>query len=929
MKRVLSFLLTLVLVGGMLSAALPTLAEESTGPKAPTSLVYRLDQVGGGMADGVVSVTLPKGHKADAVYLYWADDEGKLEGFSSLTPIKVSGNVVNHRMVAGSFIPFGATRLLAYTYSAGLGFSSECASFRLPQGAAVSEEALGELFMEFQSVSDPHVTAEDTGREHTRDNFRIMLEDVVKVSPGTIGVFCNGDNVNSATDADYEAFTKIYDAVKDVPSLYVGFGNHELFRFGTPVPTGQFSNMKNAYVKFMDRFTPEDATFSAGDRFSSLSFTFDRNGYKFIFLGTDVCDQNNQSLNANTLAWLEAELQESAEAAPNVPIFIITHQPMHDTTAGTFSGSSKYKKGADYGAVTDDTDPHLRKILSKFPQVILFAGHTHFDMNSTGIYYVQDNSLPHLFGTSSVSLAASTYNTLIGESGKTGEGYYVYVYGDKVLVRGRNFINGEWIASAQFMVDLSDEGLATPAAKHVKAPMYGSIPTLSVEGNQIHGTIECHLPVNSNANMIAMFFSSADEGIISDQPIATHNVNYKSSGTYDVDVLATIPENADYIAIYSYSEELGWSVDCDVINVSTNTKGGGAPATGTFSMNKYSFTEGEPIYVTAHQDQGSSWIGIRNVASSDYRTWNYWNVKDVGIGTAVDITKDHAAFGRDYVALTPGVYEIGWINGSGFLASKTPENTTTFVIHEASSNVSPSGAIKTDKTLYRLGEPIYVTATKGTDTDWVAMQLKSLTTGSRLWYYLKVSGVNQAFDITTQSNYKGTSGADYKFARLEAGEYEIGWIPADKTTFQSGKTAENLVTITILNVPAPKQLGAPQLTVSSNTDLMALTAKIAEAEKLRETHYTAESWQAFVPVLDAARKLLEGAEPTQEAADQATAALTAAIAALVRYTGEVTSETQPQEPTEKKGCGSSIGALPMVLMAALAPIVIKKKRKNQ
>ena len=320
MKRVLSFLLTLVLVGAMLSAALPTLAKESTGPKAPISLVYRLDQVGGGMADGVVSVTLPKGHKADAVYLYWADDEGKLEGFSSLTPIKVSGNVVNHRMVAGSFIPFGATRLLAYTYSVGLGFSSECASFRLPQGAAVSEEALGELFMEFQSVSDIHVTAENTGREHTRDNFRIMLEDIVKVSPGSVGVISNGDNVNGATDADYTTFAEIYDAVKDAPDLFLAFGNHELFRYGTPVPSGQFSTMKSAYVKFMDRFTPADAAFSAGDRFSSLSFTFEKNGYKFIFLGTDVCDQNNQSLNANTLAWLEAELQESADRKIENPL---------------------------------------------------------------------------------------------------------------------------------------------------------------------------------------------------------------------------------------------------------------------------------------------------------------------------------------------------------------------------------------------------------------------------------------------------------------------------------------------------------------------------------------------------------------------------------------------------------------------------------
>jgi len=342
-------------------------------------------------------------------------------------------------------------------------------------------------------------------------------------------------------------------------------------------------------------------------------------------------------------------------------------------------------------------------------------------------------------------------------------------------------------------------------------------------------------------------------------------------------------------------------------------------------MNKYSFTEGEPIYVTAHQDQGSSWIGIRNIASSDYRTWNYWYIKDVGIGTAVDITKDHAAFKRDYVNLEPGVYEIGWINGSAFLSDKTPENTTTFVIHPKDTNVSPSGAIKTDKSLYRVGEPIYVTATKGTDADWVAMQLKNVTSGSKLWYYLKISGVNQAFDITKQANFKGTSGSDYKFAKLEAGVYEIGWIPSDKTTFQSGKTAENLVTITVVNVASPQKIGVPQFTVTPNTDLFALIAKIAEAEKLRETHYTAASWQGFASALEAAKQLRESVEPTQESVDQATASLVAAIAALERYTGEV--DPPADDDTSKKGCRGSIGALPLALTLSLAPTVIKKKKK--
>jgi hypothetical protein len=33
------------------------------------------------------------------------------------------------------------------------------------------------------------------------------------------------------------------------------------------------------------------------------------------------------------------------------------------------------------------------------------------------------------------------------------QGLYVQVYGDKVLVRGRDFVTGQWVASAQFVVN--------------------------------------------------------------------------------------------------------------------------------------------------------------------------------------------------------------------------------------------------------------------------------------------------------------------------------------------------------------------------------------------------------------------------------------------------------------------------------------------
>lgn len=53
------------------------------------------------------------------------------------------------------------------------------------------------------------------------------------------------------------------------------------------------------------------------------------------------------------------------------------------------------------------------------------------------------------------------------------EGYYIRVYEDKVAVLGRNFITGEWVSSAQFIVNLSgggEEEATTPSETTTASP---------------------------------------------------------------------------------------------------------------------------------------------------------------------------------------------------------------------------------------------------------------------------------------------------------------------------------------------------------------------------------------------------------------------------------------------------------------------------
>ena len=92
-------------------------------------------------------------------------------------------------------------------------------------------------------------------------------------------------------------------------------------------------------------------------------------------------------------------------------------------------------------------------MLGKYPEAILFSGHSHWVLNSPHTMRLRDDQLCTIFNTSS---GGYTWDDACNETNKglVGcEGYYFYGYGDKVVARGRDFLAGKWIASAQFVVE--------------------------------------------------------------------------------------------------------------------------------------------------------------------------------------------------------------------------------------------------------------------------------------------------------------------------------------------------------------------------------------------------------------------------------------------------------------------------------------------
>jgi len=411
-------------------------------PKAPTSATYELKNATDGMADGTLTINLPDGHNAEDIYMWWGNDSGKLDGYTMLARFKVTGNTTVKEMTANTIIPNGATKLLIYTYNDIGGISENCYELALPEGAASSEN-FGELLSEFQIISDTHIKG-DANDTYSK-NFLSMLNDIVKNSPNSEGIFVVGDNVDRGDKPEYWTyFENLYKSVKNAPPMYLGIGNHEYS--GVSFENGLSSFLQ--HVKLPDGTTPETQNYDCWV-----------NGYHYVFIGSTVAARDAVFTKAQ-MEWLEDTLNKNRNGQP---IFLFLHQPMLDTVSGSSAAEG-------WSNVTNPT--MLKDVLDKFPEVLMFNGHTHWTLDSDNCMYDGKGETASIFNTASVAYLWQSYDIPTGERLDGSQGYYIQIYKDKVLVRGRDFVTGEWVSSAQFVVeyDVEDDPTTDPEISDTLAP---------------------------------------------------------------------------------------------------------------------------------------------------------------------------------------------------------------------------------------------------------------------------------------------------------------------------------------------------------------------------------------------------------------------------------------------------------------------------
>ncbi len=392
------------------------------------SVTYKMDDKNDGYANGTVTIEADSAdiNGADCV-MYWADSFGKpLEGYTALAKFRLTGEVTVHEMYDYTIIPEGAKSLIAYKSVAGE-LSGKPVMTNLPKGCNYILEDNHNI--EFQLISDIHIRAEDN---HVHNiHFNQMLADVRKNSPDSIGIFVNGDITDNGQRVQYEKLVSMYNTANsdgDLPNVHISIGNHDWY-------AGNIGNRFQQYVKKLNGSLLQQPR--------KVYYHEEVAGYNFIFLGGENSG-HEANLSKTQLKWFDDLMKDLTQKDPEKPVFVLLHQPLKDTVAGTLPGHG-------WHGVKDEQN--LRDVLKKYDQIIIAGGHSHWELNSEANMYPGDDNMSVAVNTASVAYLWSSYNIASGEHADGSNGYFVRVYDDKVVFLGRDFENQRYISSAMFVVE--------------------------------------------------------------------------------------------------------------------------------------------------------------------------------------------------------------------------------------------------------------------------------------------------------------------------------------------------------------------------------------------------------------------------------------------------------------------------------------------
>lgn len=377
-----------------------------------------------GYAEGTVKLTVESNGDYN---LYWADDNGELNGYSSIKLEScTAGKSYDVPFGNHTVIPKGATRMIALN-----GSGIQVAQYVLPENKKLKA---GKLLYTFNSYSDIHIDKDVNGVFYKKASQRLANALAYGVKMNTDFIVTSGDSVTNASgpDAEWEEYERLLSESDYVNPIWESDGNHEL-RF-----------KQTTGIKAFVRATGTDSTttnFDANKPYYSM--VEKSTGDIFIFMALEKKGNASEldEFSDAQMNWVENLVRNNYNKGVN--IYIVEHAPIYGFGAGDRMSHPFYKAhlSENYSSTV-----RFKNLLKNYPKLIWMSGHTHLDLTENYNYSNENNTACHMIHNPAVagttmgdtSTNELIYKTKAGEVGFNSQGYYVEVYENEVVYYGAN-----------------------------------------------------------------------------------------------------------------------------------------------------------------------------------------------------------------------------------------------------------------------------------------------------------------------------------------------------------------------------------------------------------------------------------------------------------------------------------------------------------
>lgn len=422
-------------------------------PVSAAEIVYNFENEVSGSAAGTVTVKARSGEYE----LYWGDEDGK----------KLSEDVSGYTVYYSEFatveanepetiqvftaIPEGAETVLAYK------LGSLAGKMDIPENKITD---FGEKIYSFGSLSDVHFN---------RYNGSLSGDDACLTFPNALnffeamGVSMVGISGDISADGERDAFEK-YNSIAsayDFP-VYTCTGNHDVSSDFTKdnwqelMNTGVYGDVK------------ADGVADVAD--NGMDFVYipaDGNGDVFIFLSQyqwDYGEAHSRILEDRQLDWLEAQLEKYKDETVFLYFHTFLNNPVEGENLYMGEGNLENNAGRHYDLpFTEGCADEVRfeAMMDKYENVVFFNGHSHWaydmqELNPNLNIADYDGEYATMVHVSSVSSPRRTTANIDDSSEnymRSSEGMYVEVYEDKIVFTACEFLKGQFLSYATYVVE--------------------------------------------------------------------------------------------------------------------------------------------------------------------------------------------------------------------------------------------------------------------------------------------------------------------------------------------------------------------------------------------------------------------------------------------------------------------------------------------